>query len=364
MGREGPLRHFIALRDLWRAYRESFPETGALLHRWLLDFMVIHGVAGEALPLLLEEGRDGILPEPEADGRDKGADLFLDLAIRRFFVEGAVTEDTEQTWPLLRALIPKKILHRKEAASPDGAGETAGKAGAAAFRENCCRTLAALDGHLRRDWNRGFFELFYPPRPVRGEFTAFRGLGPGTSSYTAFRPAFSSHPPLIEILSALALDPETNPLPGAILRPRPLNMEEELIEELRRESDTVRDLLTIDEAAAEMKKKPPRKRMLPPPDITVPERPGFTKPDPAALETFAASLGEAERRALKHIAANGEHAAPDISGLIPDAVIDAVNEAFNRRFGDLLIETGPEGPSISGEYQAILREWESAFPGG
>lgn len=363
MGREGPLEHFLALRDLRRAYRDTFPETGALLCRWLLDFAAIHGVAGEALPLLLEELAEEEKPFAilRENGQEETAAILLDLAIRRFCTDRPLDTKEENNggrrlWSLAEALIPEKILRRK------GEGLAAGT-----FQAEYCRDLRGLDARLRRDWGRGFFGLFYPPRTAKTELTAFRGLDLGESAYILYRPPFSSHEPLIEALSVLALG--GNPLPGVEGRRRPLSLEGELVESLRRESDAVRKLLASDppqEGAGPCKTggdgaKPIRPgewplRVLSGGSSAVPasSAPPFTAPDTAALKKFIASLTEKERRALSIIGGGGTPEGKAVS----DSVIDAVNEAFNGYFGDLLIETGPNGPSISAEYAAILGEWE------
>jgi hypothetical protein len=88
----------------------------------------------------------------------------------------------------------------------------------------------------------------------------------------------------------------------------------------------------------------------------------YTPVTTTALAEFTASLGAANQQALK-IFINMiqdtviQNPASKPAG-IPDTAIDEINAAFYERFGDILIETGPQGPSISGEYAAILREWE------
>ncbi|MDR1307097.1 MAG: hypothetical protein LBK74_05955 [Treponema sp.] len=385
MGREGPLEHFLALRDLFLAYREGFPETGALLCRWLLDFAAIYGIASEALPLLI----DSLGDEPrDAAGTDvsgtkaswadilrktqgETAALLADLSVHRFFIE----EDrpleqlaSDPLWVRVKALIPEKLLRRKEK-DPDWAPE---------YR----RALGAIDKLLRRDWNRGFFELFYPPRPEHTVFRAFEKIPrAGESSYRVYRPGFVSHRPLVAVLSELFLHPGSSPLEGVEARLRPLTLEGELLEELRRESDAVRDMLAASAsaaphhpggdpppAAAPAGRLSPGRSSLPPEapppgaSYTAPNRAdgsaptqgaSYTIPTRADLEEFIAALGTRERAVLLRVA-----------GISPEPVqvtdmdVDAVNAAFNERFGDLLIETTAEGPSISREYRSILSSWE------
>jgi hypothetical protein len=396
MGREGPLEHFLALRDLFLVYREGFPETGALLCRWLLDFAVIYGIASEALPLLIGElwnepwngapGTNASWADILRKTQGETAALLTDLSIHRFFIE----EDrpleqlaSDPLWACVKTLIPDKLLRRKER-DPDWAPE---------YR----RALGVIDNQLRRDWNRGIFELFYPPRP---EYAPFRAFGKitraGESSYRVYRPGFVSHRPLVTVLSELFLHPGSTPLDGVEARLRPLTLEGELLEELRRESDAVRDILASSPAGPSHHSggdsppaSAPAGRTLSSGRPSLPEapqggascmapdraagsapRPGvsytmpdqadgsaptqgtsYTVPTRADLEEFIAALGTRERAALRSVA--GAFAEP-----VTDMEVDAVNAAFNERFGDLLIEITSEGPSISREYRSILSLWE------
>jgi hypothetical protein len=353
MGREGPLQHFTALLCLFHACGEQFPETAALLLHWLADFAVMYGITTDALPLLLNELRNNGWFGKVHSKNEKTA-LLTDLALYHFFVEKAENIEDDSFWPLFRILIPPKILARKE--------------NDAEFPVQCCKTLAALDTQLRRDWNRGFFSIFCPPVQQRNDYAAFEnGRGMGESSYTVYRPGFSSHKPLIDILSALALEPGINPLPGVKARLHPLSLENELLEELRQESDAVRELLKSDDydQAAHNHEVSRGNKLL-----NRPETPGtsvvcmltdnaYTPPDKTALLEFIDSLGEMERNALKSIAQwMKDRTALPGSGSISDGTIDTINAAFYEQFKDILIETGGTEPSISAEYEAILGAWE------
>jgi hypothetical protein len=321
----------------------------ASLARWLLDFTVIYGIAAEALPLLLEElwndagwynrARNG------GGGGEETAGLLLNLSLYHFFIE----KDAPPAWPLVKPLLPPKILQRKEGTPGEGI-DAPGEPW-----EQAARTLEALDRRLREDWGRGFFAFFCPPRPVKAEFKAFRGLGGmGESSYTACWLDFSSHKPLIEALSALALNPLASPLPGVKIRPRPLGLEGELVEELRRESEEVRDLLKTGapEEAPPRRERPAAKGLSGPgygfSGLKLTGPPVLSR---SVLEDFLAGLGDTERDALRKIVTNA-------GGGVPDLIVNGINEAFYGRFGDILVESSPAGPSISAGYGSILMEWE------
>jgi hypothetical protein len=335
MGREGPVQHFLALRDLFHAYGKIFPETGAMLCRWLLDFAAVYGIAAEALPFIIEElwAREdhAALREQESGPYGEVHSLLLDLALHRFFIEEGRPLTT--IWPCIKALIPQKILYRK------------------AHEENwaahCCTSLDAIDKQLRRDWNRGIFEIFYPSAARSSSLDAFGGLRAlGESSYTVYRPGFSSHRPLIDLLSALALDPASNPLPGVQARLAPLSLESELLEELRKESDAVREILKTD-GTLPFEVQPSGRLPVPGPALP---GPAYMPPDRSAMAEFVSALDETLREALRNMVTDTT---------VSETSIDAINGAFLERFGDLLIGTGPGGPSISAEYEAILKSlWQ------
>lgn len=358
MGQEGPLRHFNSLLCLFHACAEPFPETASVLCLWLLDFAVMYEITAEALPLLLDELWNNGWFGKTFDKTDEKTELLVDLALCHFFINSPPDSKTnyfepEKAWPLFQFLIPQKILARKEN----------NKELPAAF----CKTLSLVDARLRQDWDRGFFSLFFPQIPVQSDFSAFENGGPmGSSSYTAQRPGFTVHRPLLEIFSALALEPETNPLPGVKARLHPINLENELLEELRVESDAVREILKSeisDFSGNEFSRNDsPRgiragafiesKRLLPEKPA-----PGYAPPEKSAIEEFISLLDEPGKNCIKSVA-YGDASGGSLPSFVSEAAIDAVNGAFYDAFGDLLIETGPDGPSISAEYKAILQEWE------
>jgi hypothetical protein len=350
MGKEGPIRHFNDLLCLFHACMEPFPETANILCLWLLDFAVLYDITSEAFPLLLDELWNNLWFEKAFAEKEEKTDLIVDLALCHFFVKRQTDSkinyfEPEKVWPLFKFLIPQKILIRKEN----------DKDLPAAF----CKTLSVIDQGLRQDWDIGFFSLFYPQLDVESDFSAFEnGRALGSSSYTAHRPGFTRHLPLLEICAAIALEPESNPLPGVRARLHPVNLENELLEELREESDAVREILKTETTGVSFDftsnntNKLQELRLLP-------ERPalGYAPPDKNALGEFLSLLDDAGKDLIKALNRNNA-GTEDASFLITEAAIDAVNDAFYASFGDLLIETGHDGPSISGEYQAILQSWE------
>jgi hypothetical protein len=340
MGKESPLEGFLSLRDLLRAFG-SDGRTGAFLFRLAADYAAVYGICAQVLPLLFED-----LPARTGDGGP--AELLSDLALSRYCIEEG-REPSGYPW-LIEKLVPDKALLR---------------CGRGQFFE----ALDAADRKFHSEWGRGFFEFFSPPFSSRSDFAAFTQCPlAGFSSYSVFAPRFSAHGPLLTELEKIALNPGAAALPLGE-RPFSISLEEELLDELRRESDELRDMLRTENGTEE-----PGVFMLPAAGGALrggaplggdaenensfeagggaPPRTKFTA---SALEEFAASLSGAERKALGDFAAGGT---------IEHLEADALNGAFAGRFGDLLIVYDGEKPSISEEYASILTTWKQGFPGG
>jgi hypothetical protein len=331
------MENFLALLDLYRHYQAALPVE------WLVDFALIYGIASEALPLMEDE----LLPGPAAEGIDIYKNplrrLLADLALYRRFIEGRKPLGNPAGAPYVRLLLKP---------------QTAEYAG-----EEFITSLSKLDEQLRRDWNSSFFEFFYPPVLREASFKGFETCpAAGESSYTAYWVSFSSHKPLTATLAALARNPEGTLLSFGVDRPRkPLSLEQELIEELRRESGEVRELLKGPEPAGPQEsgggasKKGPLKfpgaeavKKLPPP-------PSYLIPRGEEILRFLAELGEGERSVLK-LLLDSENRGAD-SPRPAALLIDRINAGFEERFHDLLVlEDSGGNPSIPEEYRSILQE--------
>lgn len=320
MGKESPLEGFLSLRDLLRAFGSG--RAGAFLFRLAADYAAVYGICAEVLPLLFED-----LPGRAGDGGP--AELLCDLAARRYFIEEGKAP-SGCPW-LIEQLVPEKALLR-------------------CGREKFFAALDAADRKFRAEWGRGFFDFFSPPFSSRSDFTAFAQCPlAGFSSYSVFAPRFSVHAPLLAELEKLALNPAAADLPLGE-RPFSISLEEELLDELRRESDEVRDMLKTEDGAPFSLPGVPGLPAPPAPAAQAAPPGGLhAKPAVSAMEEFIASLSAAERKGLGALAAGGT---------IGHLEADAVNSAFAGRFGDLLIVYDGEKPSISEEYVSILTAWK------
>jgi hypothetical protein len=353
MGNEGPMKGFLTLRELLHGYGTSYPAIENLLFRFLVDFAVIYGIADQAFGLLFDR-LPSVIEKQETSGKaDPALRMFLDLALFRFFVkekrnlENGEGKTDEYLLPFVKALLPRK------AGKSLAEKETEEKFGGA---------LVLLDNRLREDWNQSFFEFFCPPVPVRADFRAFEKCpGVGASSYTVYRFGFSGHAPLVSALESLARNPDSAQLfAGFSAGEFSFNVETDILAELRRESDEVRELLT----AREPREKGPdredsrdgvERRLLP---EAADEGAGakdaavspYRIPDKTAMAEFAASLSQADLAALEALIGGGD---------IGDLEAERINAAFNGRFGDLLVVYEAGVPSIPGEYLTILKAWKS-----
>ena len=345
MGKEGPLQHFTALMQLFHACGEHYPETAVHLCKYCVDFAVIYDITSEAFPILLDElHNNGWFNETHREIGDT-EDLLVDCALCHFFIQEKPEFDAKKHWPLIKNLILPRILARK--------GNDRD------LPVQFCRTLTILDTQLRREWNRSFFAFFLPPLFKKSCITAFENSrSMGDSSYTVLRPGFLSHQPLLTILAALALEPEKNPLPGIKTRLYPLSLENELIEELRRESNEVREMLTPEDNLCE-RQTPVLYRQA---RIEYKQKEAhhsdtaYSPVNKRTLLEFMGTLNDTDRNLIKSIMQGTHHP-------VPDTAIDIINSAFFGQFGDLLIETAPNlhkltAPSIYAEYAAILEGWE------
>jgi hypothetical protein len=341
-------RAFGGLLSLWTAYREDFPAIDAYLPAWIFDFAALYGIE-DPLPLILSRAPAGI----------ESSNILADLYMHRRFIG----ENNAVKFEDIRLLAPPPL--------PEKSGQETAAA------------LNVIDRFLRENFRMNFFEFFYPPSPRRENIEAFRGLGgAGLSSYTAEWVSFSGHKPLAEFLETLKNHVEyklnikaginRKPLsepwrsivdePPSRLRPREVPISRQSarpgrIEELRKESDEVRDLLAQLPA--------PLNTPLNAPPVQPPRGSGAApaRPSPPAprktfsFSSFFSALSETEKKALAVIRRKKKadfEAFARQNGAMPDLVIDGINARFGEFSGDLLVNTMDEGPEIQAEYREEL----------
>jgi hypothetical protein len=371
--------NFRELLRLWRTYREDFSELDRLFPQWLLDFWVIYkldaGLLGELFPY--------VNPDQPA--------LLRDLCVHHRHIENdGPLSFSDAALILGRELQDNRFYQSVYGPLLEIRLETA---------------LTGLDSFFREQYQRGIFGFFYPSRTVPVLIEAFPLLrGMGRSSYTAEWIRFSGHRPLRAFLRDLTAHVEyrlrrQTAFPGggrkSPLEPvwrdaadralgfspegaREIRLEDRKLDQLRDESDAVRELLRIPEegesgtpgASGETPFPSGRfagpLRLPPPMAEELEEAAGGTRlsgeaPAGDGLIRFIEGLPGAEREALALIARGAP--AGEFRDLalkhrtMPELLADAVNTSFLEAFNDILVETSEEGPVIGAEYEAAVKSY-------
>ncbi|MDR2110654.1 MAG: TerB N-terminal domain-containing protein, partial [Spirochaetaceae bacterium] len=353
-----PGENFRELLGLYRAYRKTFPGMDGVFPRWLTDFAVLYRIFDEVLDdLLLHAG--------------EGAPPFLeDIRLHKTYVE----QGGPVTFADAGKLLDPEGSHRKNPGVPEKKIEAA---------------LNAVDRYLRDQYGKNFFTCFYPSGTEPALFRGFESLpGIGQSAYTAEWIGFRDHKPLLGFLKNLAAYVEyrlraEGGFSGTVREPpldalwkelvdrelgfprRPgtgggeIILETQTLNQLRDESDEVRELLRIREE--EEPETGGKRRRLPPPVRVLPMAADPPAAVPRDIRAFLEGLGETEREALRLIAAGApEGGLRELAlkrGTMPEPLLDAVNGAFYDRFHDILTDTLEGRPVISGEYAGDLRAY-------
>jgi hypothetical protein len=360
----GTEENFRELFRLWRDCRESFPCLDDIFPQWLLDFAVLY----KRMDLFGEK----VLPL--TGGTDPP--LLRDLALHRRHIEN----DGPISFGDVQLLLYNELVSNRFYTSLYGP----------LLEMYAERALNALDCSL------GIFSSFYPARTSPVLIKAFPLLGGlGQSFYSAEWIRFSDHPPLkalfrsvlayVEyqlrrqtafpgVLRKAGIDPGWKKVidtelgfPGETVV-KSIKLEDHKLDQLRDESDAVRELLRMEEDGFQDEAEPQEEPVLLPPRRGLPEpaeiAAGSAGDDSAsALTAFLAGLPAAEREILGCIARGA--AAEKLResalkhGSMPELLTDSLNAAFQETFGDLLVETLDEGPSVSAEYRAEVKRFLS-----
>jgi hypothetical protein len=380
MGNTEPMYNFRELLRLWRSYREVLPELDARCSRWLLDYAVLYHICSAALGELV------------SFGAGEAAEPLRDLMLHERYIE--------RSEPLLfsdlEPLLPEHLRGEAFYSGPGGS----------ALRELAERALRLIDQHLREEQDGGLLALFYPSRAPPVLITGFESLpGLGYSSYTGEWMGFSRHRPLIAFLRDLVLylacrtreetgfrrggsRPFREPpledrwkfilhrglgLPGEAPPPprREIILENRILDQLRRDSDAVRELLRLDRETAEAPEKTapspgprlalPAPLLLPPPEMKTRRKSSGAAMAGDPLTAFLASRPSLELDFLALLSRGaGTEEIRELArkqSAMPELILEAINNSFHESFMDILIDTLDEGPVISAEYAAGVRQF-------
>jgi hypothetical protein len=374
-GTGGAAGNFRELLRLWESYRALFPALDTFLPRWLVDFAVVYELAESAFVPLLSHVHDM---------RDT---LLGDQYIHRHFIVNSNPIVFDDVALLLADEVNESVFFRSA-----GLGQSPRPPAERSRLVTDIETaMNALDRYLREDFRLSLFEFFYPQVFDVEEREAFSGMErAGRSSYCVTGIRFSKHPPLLAFLSGifryvehcfkikneLDLKNKTPPLdekwkrivdnalglaalvpvqtPSAIpvqpLVPH-ITLVESRISALRSDSDTVRDLLAIENENGDGAASDPPAPVL---RAAAPPRKKIT------VKAFIETRDETARAMLALISRGADQAAlADFARLnhtMPEIIIDAINAAFLEQAGDLLIDTVDEQPALQSEYTEEVKK--------
>jgi hypothetical protein len=398
MGGTEPMDSFRELLRLWQSYRGDTPDLDYYVPNWLTDFAVLYGITDTAIPELL----------PYAG--DAKSFLLKDLYLHKRYIE--------EDHPILLEDIVKSLDEKTLVLFFDP------RFGESLYLQ-IETALGTIDRFLRETTGKRFFEFFYPSLTLPFLFEGFSPFTDiGSSSYTAEWIHFWRHKPLLDFMASLIArvdlrlrgmegpespggisggktrrkmsteDPWKNLIDRALGLPgaeadepgrsaETLRLRPDRLTRIRGESDEVRELLRID-GGEDSSDSPAAKPPVSPP-VKLTDSPSVSPTAGAggqSLGEFLAELGEAERALLRLIAGNRGRPewGPRLDlgtelgriarqyGTMPEILIDGINEGFQERFGDLLLDIREGLPVITEEYgealAGILKNHDNCHPSG
>ncbi|MDR3334134.1 MAG: TerB N-terminal domain-containing protein [Treponema sp.] len=364
MGDGEPLQHFQELLRLWRSYRDTYPQLDYYFPLWLRDFAVLYQILDQALPELIPYSHDGV------------SNLIMrNLSLHRRYIE----EDT----PILGADI-MDILYFDPKSGSIEKGALDWGVPVHDLEHPIETVLHRVDQYLREHCGKRFFEFFYPVRAIPyliKAFTPIEHLGNG--EYIAEWIDFYVHPPLRAFLEELtayidfklsqkegvqkekepSLDPRWKYLADTELgfpaQPalNTIELEQDTLDQLRQESDEVRELLRMDEEDEHPLGQQTR-------NPAVGHAESAPSVGPPSIADFLSGLDEGSSATLKLLAergSSGENLSAALERLaqhyltMPELLFDTINEQFQDVFNDLLIDTMGEAPLVSAEYEEAVK---------
>ena len=300
------------LNELFRlreTYRGIYPEAFDLFPDWLLDFAVINKAVNDTSFYVK-------LYNLSQNTKTKKSYLLFDLYLHKKYIE-------DNNGPQAADFIPIHSLPEEE-------------------RERYEEYLNKSDMLLRKNYGKKLLEIFYPVPFARETFACFNGLsGMGYSSYTAEWPSFSSHKPLIKMLSSLSSVIEFyNRL--LLLDIPDRKLEAVKLSRLREESNEVMEMLKTDkyeedfESGADFSHKG---GMYPLRYTNESIKTHFS------MQEFIESLDGTSLGCLDFISRGMNNEADAFARgnkTMIEFIIDEINRQFLGEKGDLLIENNPD----------------------
>jgi hypothetical protein len=368
VGVEEPMEGFQSLRQLWLAYRIAFPSLDELLVDWLADYLLVYGcpmdpllVYREAFPLL---------------GRLRDPNLAFSLFL----------EESWERWPLLAIELALDYRLRWTDFWASGRGEL--------LEKWIPRALAESERMLQTEDSRGILVRFRPREPRRITRYPFHGaryrgelrlldvatIWPYTE-YAPMRhfltavvqatenrlrqvtgfpllPNIVSLPPSLEeriekLLPARLVTHEVPPVP---MPDSPIHLDRSRIEYLEAEIGELQSLL------APLAGEAPEEEL--PVLVNTPVQAGEAAVDfpgfPSEWSLFARQLLPFQIRTLWAILDQEDpsmqlSAIAQEQAMLPEMVLDKINELALDTIGDFLLEPGADPPRVEDEQRETLR---------
>ena len=367
VGVRDPLESCTKLRNLWLNYRERFSRLDYYLVDWIADYIIVNNCPLDFLEIYKEALRLGFLRNP-------------DLLIEEY-LKGPLGEMPSL---LLEELSFYKFTRSPFCRCPEGRE----------LENLISKVLEGVNGVLLKEQRMGIFEKYRPPSRVKVERFPFQGaiykdsfqemilLGTVTP--------YSRYAPLSEFLGAVIKETENrlrekHKFPGRLggyqLAPEirkavertvkaergaaaavPITVDTRRVQDLLRESDEVKEMILRYSAPARDENFPESQKNDQAPGVSTT---GHLRDKLARLpqdwREFASKLKAHQIEVLKALLLKENPVSQIIrisreSSLMPEALIDSLNEISLETIGDLIVDCSHSPPAIFEENLGKIRE--------
>lgn len=379
VGWDDPKDGYEQLMTLWLSYRERFPALDSHLFYWTFDFALTHDLS-PTFPCVPEYS-SYYYPE-----------------LNDFLIESHSTDaPLKLPLSLIESLCDYRMARNKF--YQDGHREL--------LEESIPRVVALADAASRKKSGRGILAAYGPKRPRKQAHILYQGALHPEENKRIYVPvkAYTSSQPLRTYMNELvryaenslrelygvrtrlrnvSMDAETAALIDAFLKreyspageahasaatPVELNLDFGSIEELRAQSDAVREALAVEEEGGDMEMPPADG-----PENMSGEKPAAveTQPDnngrgcfnanalPAELRSLIEAMTPVQQQTLSIILA-GEDTRSALAKLaeaeltLPEMLIDEVNDTASQYLDDILIDALGDGLRVLEQYEPALK---------
>ncbi|MCR4429150.1 MAG: TerB N-terminal domain-containing protein [Caldiserica bacterium] len=368
IGQESPFQGYQKLKELWRNYREDFPRLDNYLIDWIVDFSIVYSCPVNPLETYKEALNFGVVKNP-------------DLLIEEFLRDGA----EEIPLVLLEELSFYKFLKSpffKKFPEPEVA-------------ERFRRAFWRIDDFFKESTNSGIFEKFRPPSKIKVRRFPFQGALWGKEKlemitlgeahpYSRFSPLANFFTSIFKEIENCLREKYRFPgrlgdsgLPPDIRRfireaifeeiPRPhqpRRVDEEVVRRLLKESEEVRELIQRFSSSRDYEVTQSSGEELPNsfPEAEEAPFPGVS----SEWRLFAGRLKPFQREVLRALLKEDDPIPLIVrisreNGIMPEALLDSLNEISLEAVGDLILDGNSTPPVIFEENRDIIKQILSIF---